>query len=131
MGIMREFFFNAARIGFYTPLVNSLKAGETPTSTESFAAGFLCGATAAIIVNPIEVMKVRMQAFGGLTGHQHQHKTLLSACRSLVRDEGFQGFYRGVGMSTIRGILGPGTQISVYHRIRNMVRHFPLPSPFI
>ena len=69
--------------------------------------------------NPIEVIKTRMQAFGGLTGFQHKYSGPISALTELWRDEGSAGFTRGLATSTMRGLLGPGSQIVAYNEFKS------------
>ena len=59
-----------------------------------------------------------MQALGGLTGFQHQYDGPASALLKLWCDEGVGGFSRGLGTSTLRGLLGPGSQIVAYNEVK-------------
>ena len=69
LGITREFFFNGARIGMYGPALDMVRSARgrggpdapPPTPTERWQASLVCGALGAAIVNPLEVLKVRMQ----------------------------------------------------------------------
>jgi len=83
------------------------------------ASGMLCGALGGCCINPVEVLKTRMQAQGGLTGHQHSYSGPLEALASLVREEGVAGCFKGVGVSTLRGILGPGSQLVAYNEFKS------------
>ena len=102
-----------------------------------------CGALGGCCVNPIEVLKVRMQAQGGLTGYQHRSEfvvnmfivtylySFLLLFRSmnspidglsrLLSEEGLAGCVRGIGTSTLRGILGPGSQLIAYNEMKAAV----------
>lgn len=63
----------------------------------------------------MEVLKVRSQSMGGLTGHQHkQMENIFRAAIALVRDEGYRGFFRGIEVQVVRGFLGAGTQLPAY-----------------
>ena len=128
LGIMREVCFNAVRIGLLEPVTEGVHAAASrsglaeqtapPGPAERTLAGLTCGALGGCCVNPIEVIKTRMQAFGGLTGFQHKYTGPLSALSDLARTEGAAGLFRGVGTSTLRGILGPGSQIVAYGEIK-------------
>ena len=123
LGIVREVCFNAVRIGLYEPVLTVIRSafgrGEiAPTVQERMAAGFVCGALGGCCVNPIEVLKVRMQAQGGLTGHQHGIANPVDGLNNLLREEGIAGCFRGVATSTMRGILGPGSQLIAYNEIK-------------
>lgn len=124
LGITREVCFNAVRIGLLDSVLDGVhsivaqsgwaEAGAPPGPAERTLAGLTCGALGGCCVNPIEILKTRFQSFGGLTGFQHQYSNPISALAELYRDEGFGGLSRGVGVSTLRGILGPGSQIVAY-----------------
>jgi len=113
-GVAREFFFNAARIGSF----DFLKVGLG----DPMLAGFCSGALGGFIANPLEVLKVRAQALGGLTGHQHANiggVSFSEALRNAVRAEGaWRVATNGLGASTLRGMLGPGTQLPAYYELK-------------
>ena len=94
------------------------EAGAPPSAAERMIAGLTCGALGGCCVNPVEVIKTRMQAFGGLTGFQHQYEGPLSALVELARTEGVAGLTRGLATSTLRGLLGPGSQITAYNECK-------------
>tara|TARA_B110001452_G_scaffold172073_1_gene144124 strand:+ start:632 stop:1534 length:903 start_codon:yes stop_codon:yes gene_type:complete len=124
LGITREICFNAVRIGLLDTVTDFVHATASalgvaepsapPGGSERLAAGLTCGALGGCCVNPIEVLKTRFQAFGGLTGFQHAYSGPLSALADLAKTEGAAGLLRGVGVSTLRGLLGPGSQIVAY-----------------
>ena len=128
VGIMREVCFNAVRIGLVEPVLDAVHAGAVatgmakadagPTGAERLVAGLTCGALGGCCVNPIEVVKTRMQAQGGQTGFQHGYTNPISALSDLARTEGLAGCYKGVATSTLRGILGPGSQIFAYNEMK-------------
>jgi len=121
--------FNAVRIGMLEPVTEAVHSAAAssgqceracpPGPSERLAAGLVCGALGGCCVNPIEILKTRYQALGGLTGFQHQHLGApLSAIADLFRAEGVAGAFKGVATSTLRGILGPGTQIVAYNELK-------------
>lgn len=116
LAITREFFFNGVRIGLAAPAlgIHEKARGRELTWYERFGTNMAVGGLGAAVVNPLEVIKVRMQIQGGATGHQHAYEGVGGAITSLVRDEGFAGCVKGIGVSTFRGILGPGTQLFAY-----------------
>lgn len=123
-GMAREFCFNALRIGAYDPSLAAYALtlnGAEPSTFEKFAVGLCVGALAGAIVNPLEVLKTRNQAFGGLTGHQHKQSTtgVWQAAQRLWLDEGARGFVRGIEVQTARGFLGAGTQLPSYNYLKS------------
>ena len=115
VAIAREFLFNMIRIGLYDPmlLVFAMSKRDQQLSTfERFGAGVSVGALAGAVINPIEIIKTRVQVSGGLTGHQHKiGESIFSAIRSINKNEGLRGFTKGIEVQTLRGFLGPGTQV--------------------
>ena len=128
LGITREVCFNAVRIGLLEPVLEGVHAtaarvgwaeqAAAPGPSERLVAGLTCGALGGCCINPIEVIKTRMQAYGGLTGFQHNYAGPLSALSELYRDEGVAGLFRGLGVSTLRGLLGPGSQVVAYNELK-------------
>lgn len=109
--ILREAIFNGVRIGMYQPVIDF--AG--PYGANKLICGLFCGAFAGIVCNPVDILKVRLQSQGGLTGYQYQYQGTFNAAVSLYRDEGLAGLFKGVSVNTTRGLLGPGTQLPSYH----------------
>jgi hypothetical protein len=113
LGVTREFFFSGIRIGLFEPLVGLVHAasGRDPNASaqgdEKLVAGLAAGALGGLCINPIDVLKTRAQALGGETGHQHSSLAL----RSMVTEEGFRGLSRGLATNTLRGLMGPGSQV--------------------
>ncbi|KAK7254796.1 mitochondrial oxoglutarate transporter [Aureococcus anophagefferens] len=111
-GVAREFAFNCARIGSFEP---ALAVVGHP-----MAAGFLCGSLGGCVANPVEVLKVRFQALGGATGHQHaafSNAGFWASLRRLVADEGWRASPRASACRR-SAALGPGTQLPAYYELK-------------
>jgi len=123
LGVTREVCFNAVRIGLFEPVIDLLRgtgarSGKPPSAAERTAAGLICGTLGGCCINPVEVLKTRFQAQGGLTGFQHGYaRGPGAALVELWREEGLGGFFRGIGVSTLRGLLGPGAQLVAYNEL--------------
>jgi hypothetical protein len=131
LGVTREFFFNGIRIGGVEPMVDLVQSasgnsGKAPLPREKLAGGLLAGALGGLLINPLDVCKTRAQIAGGETGFQHasaQHGAIGSLV-ALIREEGFRGLFRGIGVNTLRGFLGPGSQITSYSMLKEQAaRH--------
>ncbi|OAV88840.1 hypothetical protein PTTG_04454 [Puccinia triticina 1-1 BBBD Race 1] len=75
--------------------------------TESIISGAGAGLVSSVITCPLDVVKTKLQAQGGLfTSHQavDYYEGLLGSMRIIWREEGFRGLYRGLG-PTIIGYL--------------------------
>jgi len=94
LGITREVAFNAVRIGLLDAVTEKVHAAAAavglaaphapPGATERLLSGLTCGALGGCCVNPIEVLKTRFQAHGGLSGFQHRYAAAMRArmCRA-------------------------------------------------
>jgi len=125
LGVTREFFFNGIRIGGFEPLVALVQRatgthGAPPKAHEKLAGGLSAGALGGLLINPIDVCKTRAQIAGGLTGYQHTSAATgaLGALAALVQEEGVRGLFRGIMVNTLRGFLGPGSQITSYNMLK-------------
>jgi solute carrier family 25 protein 34/35 len=47
-------------------------------------------------------------------GHQHSHESMLHGMRSVFRDHGFTGLWRGVSAAIPRVMVGSATQLSSF-----------------
>jgi solute carrier family 25 folate transporter 32 len=88
--------------------------------------GTLAGIITVFITNPIWLLKTRMQLEKGPKGSPltvatapYSGGTILSMVRSLWKDEGISGFYRGLGPSMLLVTHG-AIQFAAYERIRRI-----------
>ena len=74
MAIVREGVFNFFRIGSFEPLLALVHNDkDTPAPIHlKIPVGLFCGVLGGFMANPIDLLKIRMQAFGGATGFQHK-----------------------------------------------------------
>ncbi|KAF9454175.1 mitochondrial carrier [Macrolepiota fuliginosa MF-IS2] len=70
-------------------------------STYNFVQGGVAGAFGATIVYPIDMVKTRMQNQRSSVVGQLLYKNSLDCARKILRNEGFLGFYRGLGPQLI------------------------------
>lgn len=75
----------------------------------NFVCGYISGCLAAIITNPIDVVKTRMQAsFRDPSNHYH---TTLNSIKTIIQEDGYKGFLRGMGPRLLR--IGPSSAIMI------------------
>ena len=122
--IVREFCVNCVRVGLFEPVLATLhdpERGSAPMHTR-FAAGILTGCCGAMVTNPLDLLKTRMQAQASgenaMVGHQHGYTGVFDGIRRMVTEEGVQGMYKGVSASMLRLALGSAAQLSTYSRIK-------------
>ncbi|KAF6002191.1 hypothetical protein F1559_002202 [Cyanidiococcus yangmingshanensis] len=95
-------------------------------SANHLLSGTLAGIITVLLTNPIWLLKTRIQLEKGLrsspqTGPAmiYPSGALLTTVRSLWREEGFRGFYRGLGPSILLVTHG-AIQFAAYERIRRI-----------
>lgn len=93
-----------------------------------FIAGLGAGATEAVlVVNPMEVVKIRLQA-------QHhsladptdvpRYRNAAHALYTIVREEGFSTLYRGVALTALRQATNQGVNFTAYQYFKKWATQF-------
>ena len=82
-----------------------------------------CAAVAKLIAGvstyPYQVVKARMQ----VRADEYQRFDRASAVVThIVRNEGFRGFYRGMGPSVARVVPGAAVVFATYEQVRTLLR---------
>ncbi|XP_041893863.1 mitochondrial uncoupling protein 3 isoform X2 [Corvus kubaryi] len=96
-GLQRQMSFASIRIGLY----DSVKQLYTPKGAENtgmvvrLLAGCTTGAVAVACAQPTDVVKVRFQASGALSDSARRYSGTMDAYRTIAREEGFRGLWRG------------------------------------
>jgi solute carrier family 25 citrate transporter 1 len=98
------------------------------TTGQTFAAGVGAGITEAVaVVNPMEVVKIRLQA------QHHSMKDPLDvpkyrnaphAAFTIVKEEGFKTLYRGVSLTAARQATNQGVNFTVYSKIKEFLQDY-------
>lgn len=63
---------------------------------EHMIAGVSGGVTSTVVLHPLDLLKVRYAANDGTVAARPVYKGLRSALKTIVKEEGFRGLYRGV-----------------------------------
>lgn len=127
--VLREGSKNFFRIGLFHPILEQLHDGHksSPPIWKRLLAGSISGAAGAIICNPIEIVKTRVQASsvaGNSVGYQgYKYTGLVDAFRCIARDEGIRGLWTGTGISTIRSILATSANMTVNSLSKEKLLH--------
>ena len=82
-----------------SPSSSSSPASSAPSLpfTAYLACGFISGGTAALITNPLDMAKLRLQVQRAGGGLQFGYRNLLHGVREVVREEGVRGLWKGAG----------------------------------
>lgn len=126
IGIVPKMALRFSSYEFYRSLLyapdGSISTGNT------FLAGVGAGITEAVaVVNPMEVVKIRLQA-------QHhsmadpldipKYRNAPHAAYMIVREEGFKTLYRGVSLTAARQATNQGVNFTVYSKIKEKLQAY-------
>ncbi|KAK4493302.1 hypothetical protein RD792_017815 [Penstemon davidsonii] len=85
---------------------SSSKGSNDVTALEIFLLGALAKLGATVITYPLLVVKSRLQAKQIAGGDKrHQYRGTLDAILKMIRYEGFNGFYKGMGTKIVQSVL--------------------------
>eukprot|EP00698_Gefionella_okellyi_P004598 TRINITY_DN14204_c0_g1_i1.p1 TRINITY_DN14204_c0_g1~~TRINITY_DN14204_c0_g1_i1.p1 ORF type:complete len:303 (-),score=46.10 TRINITY_DN14204_c0_g1_i1:141-1049(-) len=85
-----------------------------PPAWVPFAVGGLSGMGATLFVQPIDLIKTRMQ-LSGVGGATVQHKNFVSAFIAVAKSEGVAGLYKGLSAGLLRQATYTTTRLGVYN----------------
>ncbi|EIW54034.1 mitochondrial carrier [Trametes versicolor FP-101664 SS1] len=120
-GIVPKMAIRFASFEKYKALLADKSTGQTAVGN-IFIAGLGAGVTEAVlVVTPMEVVKIRLQA------QQHSLADPLEAPRyrnaghavyAIVREEGFSALYRGVSLTALRQATNQGANFTAYQELK-------------
>ncbi|KAL6503740.1 hypothetical protein OROGR_025663 [Orobanche gracilis] len=86
--------------------LSSSKGTNDVTALEIFLLGALAKFGATVLTYPVLVVKSRLQA-KQITGgdKRHQYRGTLDAILKIIRNEGFYGFYQGMGTKIVQSVF--------------------------
>lgn len=79
-----------------------------------FLAGCLTKSMQSVLVNPITVVKTRLEVIGF-----NEYSGITDACSKIYRNEGIKGFFTGLKISLIRDVPFSGTFYPIYSYFRS------------
>ena len=119
ISLFREASKTGFRIGLFDPilrLIHDPSSGSAPMYKRMLA-GMSSGATAALICNPIELVKTRQQAAAG-SASAFAYEGPIDGLRQLLASEGWIGLWRGTGVSMLRSAAVTGPHLTTYTSIK-------------
>jgi len=112
----REGSYTAIRLGAYTPVRDAIGAGKPDSPIYmKFFAGALTGGIGSVAGNPFDVLKTLSQT------NKEKSIPLRTLVGNMYRDAGVAGFYRGVNVNVMRGIVLNATKMGVYDTAKGQV----------
>ncbi|KAM0260493.1 hypothetical protein ACHAQJ_002726 [Trichoderma viride] len=106
-----------------TVLLQTALPQRLPDSVETFVAGAVSGAAATGVTYPLDLLRTRFAA----QGRHRIYTSLRSAVWDIKRDEGFRGFFRGLGPALAQIIPFMGIFFASYEGLRLRLGHLHLP----
>jgi solute carrier family 25 protein 34/35 len=119
------------RIGLFDPVMyrihDTKQDGPAPMWKRMLAGGF-CGAIAAVLCNPLDLAKVRVQTAGGLsTVHHSGAESGMSVFRSVIREQGIRGLWVGVEPNMARSIIGTMALMPTARKVSELLKDYGVP----
>lgn len=125
MALVREASKSFFRIGCFTPILNQLhdpSQGPAPL-WKRMGAGMSSGAIAALVCNPIELVKTRQQGSAVATASgaaRFSYQGPMDGLRKLHAAEGAAGMWRGTGISMLRSAMVTGPHLTTYTGVKDL-----------
>ncbi|DBA79181.1 hypothetical protein WJX77_010083 [Trebouxia sp. C0004] len=114
--IGRGLFYGGVRLGCYTPLKEAMGVtSDNHSLVRKIAAGSISGGFAAVITNPLDLIKTRMQS------KNNPHKTMFASTKSVLAEGGIKGLWRGSGPSMARASVLTASQCATYDEIKQAI----------
>jgi len=116
--LLREATYSTIRLGFYEPFKELLGAKDRNSTPlwKKFVAGLLSGSSGAIVANPYDLLKVRMQSKEG-----KESLGFINEVARIIKTEGFMGLYKGTFPNVTRGAILTATKMATYDHTKHLI----------
>lgn len=122
-GLHRQLLFCTFRIAMYSPvrdLICTEEEKSAPPLFKKISAAMTTGALGMCIANPTDVVKIRLQASRGVGGQQ-RYSGAIDAYKTIIRDEGVLGLWRGIAPNVVRNSVICAAELASYDQIKQTV----------
>ncbi|XP_060707285.1 mitochondrial brown fat uncoupling protein 1 isoform X2 [Hemiscyllium ocellatum] len=121
-GLQRQMIFASIRIGLYDS-VKQLYTGQDGNTgmVVRLLAGCTTGALAVLVAQPTDVVKVRFQAQVNLRGVTKRYHGTLQAYKSIAREEGIRGLWKGTLPNIARNAIVNCSELVTYDIIKEAI----------
>ncbi|XP_027548914.1 solute carrier family 25 member 34 [Neopelma chrysocephalum] len=120
-GLLYQALMNGFRFYCYS---HAEDAGWTRYPGGTVAAGAVAGAVGAFVGSPAYLVKTHLQAqtvAAMAVGYQHHHENITTAFRSIYRQHGVVGLWRGVTGAIPRVTVGSAVQLATFASAKDWV----------
>jgi len=130
--LIREMSYSSLRFGLFVPIRNLIdqrfnnytnnitfkdkSIKNRPNFMSNFLAGGITGAIGSFVSSPADLLKTKMQY-----DSFKKPKTLSHQISTIYREEGFRGFWRGVGMTVTRAVVLGSVKLGTYAHCKDFV----------
>lgn len=119
--LVRQIGYSAVSVMLYQPIRNFISTdGSTTRFREKFLAGGIAGSIGIALFNPIEVVKVRMQA----DSQGKHYKNLRSGLKQILQSEGFSGLWKGLLPNIQRAFIVNAAELGTYDQSKHLLHQF-------
>nr|XP_040036980.1 mitochondrial uncoupling protein 2-like [Gasterosteus aculeatus aculeatus] len=126
-GLQRQMSFASIRIGLYDSMKQFYTRGtESAGIVTRIMAGCTTGALAVALAQPTDVVKVRFQAQVRLADGGRRYNSTLEAYRTIARDEGVRGLWKGCIPNITRNAIVNCTELVTYDMIKELILKYDL-----
>jgi len=118
------------RIGLYDPILTRIhdpNQGQPPFLKQLFVGG-VCGLVASSLFNPLDIVKVRIQA-SGVPPHHHeiQNKKVMQVFSKIYNEQGVTGLYQGVQVNVLRSVVYTSVLLALNSRVKDQLTSLGVP----
>ena len=127
IGIIPKMAIRFSSYEFYRTLLVNKESGIVSTGN-TFVAGVGAGITEAVlVVNPMEVVKIRLQAQHLTPSEPNagpKYNNAIHAAYTIVKEEGVSALYRGVSLTAARQATNQGANFTVYSKLKEFLQNY-------
>lgn len=125
LAMAREASKNTFRIGLYQPLVDigHQQPGPAPLSV-LLGASMASGAISAMICNPFDLLKTRLQLDGSHARGTATAGGAIPMATAIVREEGLLGLWRGTSISMVRSGFGAAALLPTNSKLKELTSRY-------
>lgn len=136
IGIIPKMAIRFSSYEFYRQLLTD-KSTNTVSTGYTFLAGVMAGVTESVmVVNPMEVVKIRLQSqhfnttppilnsTAGPIVPQVKYNNAIHAAYTIVKEEGFATLYKGVSLTAARQATNQGANFTVYSKLKDYLQSY-------
>jgi len=116
--LVRQIGYTAVSMTLFQPVRNFLSENQhTPRFRDRFLAGGIAGSIGISIFNPVEVIKVRMQA----DRNRRHYPNLRNGLKTVIQSEGYLGLWRGILPNIQRAFIVNAAELGSYDQTKQIL----------